>query len=675
MFRNRNMVSLRRSAMAFVLLGSIADARLQKRSYFDAMNQNSFDESFFNNRTRRSECSSPPLRANVNFPESLVGTCHINYDMHSGYIPVTPTDFLFYWHFGPKEAPIADAPVIFWTNGGPGCSSMEGAISELGPLSLFQGKESSPLYTGRLSDNPYSWNAYAHLVTVDQPRYVGFSTGTGRNRIHSSIDAAKDIVVFIRSWFEQYPEINRNTKVYIAGESYGGHYVPAWAEEIMAHNDALPSDDSERINFAGIALGNACVDNRMQIDSAKYIEFLRTAKLVGADDEIPSAYSSGNVVRQHLGYSPNFYDYRIKSIKSCAACYDYDYTDWGNWLLRSDVQTALNVCPNSGDNAFGAHGGCISMGGFDMGQPNDYGKEALAKALDRHVPVVFYYGKTDMACDYVGGHAMAESLNWQGKSGFQSAELHELLIAAAPAAQIQQFGTLTWIQVDSAGHMVPTDQPAAAFFAINHLLGNFSVEDVLLPASGGAATTSSHTCPPPPVCPDCAIPPPPPPPECPECATCAAPASEEVPVSSAGTVSGTACAPCLSTSDDVLATTSDDGLVCPPPVPCPECPTPTAAPTRASADMSMPVRCPQYPFQAPNDLGAVSTDSASARKEVVVGLATMVVVLAVALAVVLVRARSSQHAYVSAARENPDMYATLNTVGFDIGDDEDDEAF
>lgn len=94
------------------------------------------------------------------------------------------------------------------------------------------------------------------------------------------------------------------------------------------------------------------------------------------------------------------------------------------------------------------------MGGFDVGQPNDYGKEALAKALDRYVPVVFYFGKTDMACDYVGGHAMAESLNWHGMGGFKSAELQELLIAAAPAAQIQQFGTLTWIQVDSAGHMV-----------------------------------------------------------------------------------------------------------------------------------------------------------------------------------------------------------------------------
>lgn len=94
--------------------------------------------------------------------------------------PVPPLqDFLFYWHFGPKEEdPQKPNPVIFWTNGGPGCSAMEGAINELGPLSLFKAKDGSALYTGTLSDNPYSWNAFAHLVTVDQPR----SAPEGRNR-------------------------------------------------------------------------------------------------------------------------------------------------------------------------------------------------------------------------------------------------------------------------------------------------------------------------------------------------------------------------------------------------------------------------------------------------------------------------------------------------------------
>jgi carboxypeptidase C (cathepsin A) len=44
--------------------------------------------------------------------------------------------------------------------------------------------------------------------------------------------------------------------VYITGESYGGHYVPASAFTVMTNNAAgvLP-----RINLAGIAIGNGFV--------------------------------------------------------------------------------------------------------------------------------------------------------------------------------------------------------------------------------------------------------------------------------------------------------------------------------------------------------------------------------------------------------------------------------
>lgn len=65
-------------------------------------------------------------------------------------------------------------------------------------------------------------------------------------------------------------QVPSNSPVFIAGESYAGHYVPAWSRAILAHNSNLDIDAPTRINLSGISLGNACVDDRVQVDGAKY---------------------------------------------------------------------------------------------------------------------------------------------------------------------------------------------------------------------------------------------------------------------------------------------------------------------------------------------------------------------------------------------------------------------
>jgi hypothetical protein len=46
------------------------------------------------------------------------------------------------------------------------------------------------------------------------------------------------------------------------------------------------------------------------------------------------------------------------------------------------------------------------MGNFDGHDDFDY-SGALGRALEADISVTFYYGKTDTACNYVGGYAMA----------------------------------------------------------------------------------------------------------------------------------------------------------------------------------------------------------------------------------------------------------------------------
>ena len=117
----------------------------------------------------------------------------------------------------------------------------------------------------------------------------------------------------------------------------------------------------------------------------------------------------------------------------------------------------------------GNAGGCISLPGFDSDDTFDY-SGALGRTLDSGVPVVLYYGKTDTACNYVGGLTLANTISWKSQAEFAAAGLGPMEIAGVEAGQAKSLNGLTFIQVDSAGHMVPLDQPASSAMAIGTIL-------------------------------------------------------------------------------------------------------------------------------------------------------------------------------------------------------------
>jgi len=348
---------------------------------------------------------------------------------------------------------------------------MEGATTEHGPLVLFDIKESCSGgsgkcdYTGQLSTNPYSWNAHANVLYVDQPKNVGYSFGYG-SQPKSSEEAAEQIVVFYNEWLKSFPEMT-NKPLIISGESYGGHYVPAWADAMMDYN-ADASNADKKIPLKGVIIGNGCVNDTVQ-SLDPYIKFQHAENLIDPSTTPRTMLAAQTAMQQWLGYTPNFYDYRVESI-SCPACYGYNYTAWSNWFLQPAVETALNVCGDAGVDAFsGNAGGCISMGTFDSNDKFDY-SGALGRALDAGIPVTLFYGRTDTACNYMGGLAMADTIAWKSTTSFQSAALVPVEIAGVPVAQQKSFGGLTFLQVDSAGHMVPLDQPASSSFALKTVL-------------------------------------------------------------------------------------------------------------------------------------------------------------------------------------------------------------
>lgn len=419
------------------------------------------------------ECPKPVEKAPVTFPKELLNDFS-DERMFSGYINVTDRDFLFYWFVEAKatrNTRTANVPVILWSNGGPGCTSMEGATTEIGPL-LLKGVKTGDGYSGRLSSNPFAWNHRAHIIFVDQPRYVGYSTGSGPF-VLSSKDAAADIVQFIRGWRRLFPQF-ANSKFVLASESYGGHYVPAWAEAILEFNRKTPS---EEISVAGVVLSNTCIDQRLQGFSA-FKRFARKQSLIPSNAYPTSMASARFQIWNYKKYMPNTYDYRRVSAGSCCGCMGYNYSSFDRWFSSANVRRALNVCGNAGQASFGGCGaGCITFPkSFDAGETVD-NVATIAKLLELKIQVLMVYGMKDTTCNYEGGYAVASALRWKKADLWAKSSLKDLFLNGEVAGKVQSGGGLTWMQIEEAGHMNPADNPRAALFAFNKLFDDLDLTE------------------------------------------------------------------------------------------------------------------------------------------------------------------------------------------------------
>ncbi|KAK7340375.1 hypothetical protein VNO77_21077 [Canavalia gladiata] len=177
---------------------------------------------------------------------------------YSGYISIDGNaengKNLFYYLVSSERDPVKD-PVVLWLNGGPGCSSFDGFVYEHGPFNFEAAK--SKRYLPTLHINPYSWSKVSSIIYLDSPAGVGLSYSKNSSKyVTGDLQTASDTHAFLLKWFQQFPEFLANP-FYIAGESYGGVYVPTLASEVVK---GIRSGRKPVINFKGYMVGNGVTD-------------------------------------------------------------------------------------------------------------------------------------------------------------------------------------------------------------------------------------------------------------------------------------------------------------------------------------------------------------------------------------------------------------------------------
>jgi len=168
----------------------------------------------------------------------------VDFRMFSGYVPVGDNKrALFYWFVESEQDP-DNAPLILWTNGGPGCSGLSGFLTEQGPF--------RPAQNLTLSLFEYRWNKIANMIFIEQPAGVGFSWTDDAFLNYGDALAASDNYDFIVGFLNKF-DAYRDNDFYLTSESYGGHYLPTLSKFIVERNNAEPVAG---VNFKGMMVGN-----------------------------------------------------------------------------------------------------------------------------------------------------------------------------------------------------------------------------------------------------------------------------------------------------------------------------------------------------------------------------------------------------------------------------------
>jgi hypothetical protein len=188
----------------------------------------------------------------------------------SGYLSITQTKHLHYYLVESEVDP-ANAPLVLWLNGGPGCSSMDGLLYEHGP---FRVNTTDPTRLVRFNQN---WAQLANVLYLEAPVGVGFSYSTNPDEYNVDDDStANDNLTAMQLFFDLYPEFAR-LPFYITGESYGGVYVPTLAEAIMK---ATHAQKFRGPVLGGIAVGNGCTGTKKGTCGTEHDKYL-SAYLLG----------------------------------------------------------------------------------------------------------------------------------------------------------------------------------------------------------------------------------------------------------------------------------------------------------------------------------------------------------------------------------------------------------
>ncbi|TDL29373.1 KEX1 protein [Rickenella mellea] len=410
---------------------------------------------------------------------------HISSDPNARTAP--PTDVTAHLFFVlVKARRSADKErVLFWFNGGPGCSSLDGLMMEVGPWRV-DGK-------GGLNATDGGWEEYTTMVYVDQPAGTGLSYTSTNHFVHELSDAAGQVVEFLQNFYDVFPEY-QDMETYVAGESYAGQYIPYIADAILSSRLRTP--------LKGVAIGNGWMDGRSQYPS--YIDYAvkhgileeGSATFKQSKDAVDQCLKlfedntgpeiiQNNKCDQIMGIVSKSRRKTVNGQLMCMNIYDVRLDDTSpacgmNWppgldsvttyLGRADVKRAFHASRKAE-----AWRECTGRVQEELYNRRSASSITIIPKLLGKIPILLFAGDQDLICNYMGIESMIQKMTWNGATGLGTVETKSWSVDEIPAGTWVESRNLTYVKVFNSSHMVPFDVPNVAHDMILRFMGvNFS---------------------------------------------------------------------------------------------------------------------------------------------------------------------------------------------------------
>lgn len=424
----------------------------------------------------------------------------------AGNIPVSnntnETRHLYFWMF-PATGDVGHDDLMFWMNGGPGCSSLSSMIGENGPLKFdYETFEAKPI--------EQTWTKLANIVWLDQPAGTGFALGEPKNQ--SMREVAQDFYGFLRNFYEAFPKV-RGKRLWIGGESFAGKMVPFLADEVYRHEE---ENKKAGIDLRGINVNDPLFAPNPVTKDLPAVEYglahaaqiNLTAEQVAELQRIGKENGVEHFVRDNLHYPPKGplkipkelnttlsphkqLQNMIRKNNPCTSpfyimnhkCHP-DAMGMNVTKEKSNAHNYFNLLPeakkyiNAPVNVTWVQ--CSKAKPFETMKNAKTGypvPEVLSRVIEKSERSVVQHGTYDMIVLYNGTALVLQNMTWHGKQGFQNPPTHKLPSTGDHEVHYQSERGLTFFIVHKAGHMLPTYAPEASFRMVQHLLGQKQLDD------------------------------------------------------------------------------------------------------------------------------------------------------------------------------------------------------